>query len=343
MAGRNHLDEFTRGRMIGKLEEGRTVSSVAAEFGINKSVISRAWKAFQTTGTAVRKVGGGCLRTTTAGDDRYIILQAKRGRRQSASVNAQQLSAAMGRQVSRFTVARRLHKGDLFARRPERCLPLKVDHRRHRLQWCREHKNWTSDQWRRVLFTDESRFSTRSDSQRVLIWREIGTRFYTSNIKERHHYGGPGVLVWGGIMLNGRTELHIFDRGSVIGDRYCEEILLPHVRLFRGAIGPDFIFMEDNARPHQTLAVEELLEREDITRMDWPAYSPDLNPIEHVWDALGRRIAARLHHPENTQQLKQMLIEEWVLLPQEMLHELVLSMRRRCEATIAVKGGLIPY
>ncbi|GFW78554.1 transposable element Tcb2 transposase [Trichonephila clavipes] len=99
-------------------------------------------------------------------------------------------------------------------------------------------------------------------------------------------------------MLNGRTELHIFDRGSVTGDRYCEE----------------------------TLAVEELLESEDITRMDWPAYSPDLNPIEHVWDALGRRIAARLHHPENTQQLKQMLIEEWALLPQEMLHQLVLSM-----------------
>ncbi|GFV07948.1 uncharacterized protein TNCV_2620091 [Trichonephila clavipes] len=82
--------------------------------------------------------------------------------------------------------------------------------------------------------------------------------------------------------------------------------------------------MDDNARPHRTLAVEELLESEDFTRMDWPAYSPDLNPIENVWDALGKRIAARLHHPENTQQLKQMLIEEWVLLPQEMLHQLVL-------------------
>ncbi|GFX87500.1 transposable element Tcb2 transposase [Trichonephila clavipes] len=131
--------------------------------------------------------------------------------------------------------------------------------------------------------------------------------------------------------------------GSVTGDRYCEEVLLPHVRLFRGAIGPDLIFMDDNARPHRTLAVEELLESEDITRMDWPAYSPDLNPIEHVWDALGRRIAARLHHPENTQQLKQMLIEEWTLLPREMLPQLVLSMRRRCEATIAVRGGHIPY
>ncbi|GFU33716.1 transposable element Tc1 transposase [Trichonephila clavipes] len=65
--------------------------------------------------------------------------------------------------------------------------------------------------------------------------------------------------------------------------------------------------------------------------MDWPAYSLDLNPIEHAWDALGRRIAARLHHPENTQLLKQMLIEEWALLPQEMLYQLVLSMRRRID------------
>ncbi|GFV04645.1 transposable element Tcb2 transposase [Trichonephila clavipes] len=202
MARRNHLDDFTRGRMIGKLEEVRTVTSVAAEFGINKSVISRAWKAFQTTGTAVRKVGGDLLRTTTARDDRYIILQAKRGRQQSASVIAQQLSTATGRQVSRFTVARRLHKGDLFARRPEHCLPLKVDFRRHHLQWCREHKNGTTVNG----VVSSLRMRVGSVPEAILnafSFGEIGTRFYTSNIKERHHYGGPGVLVWGGIMLNG--------------------------------------------------------------------------------------------------------------------------------------------
>ena len=70
MAKRNHLDDFTRGRMIWKLEEGRTLSSIVEEFGIRKSVISRTWKVFQTTGTAGRKVGGGHPRKTTALDDR---------------------------------------------------------------------------------------------------------------------------------------------------------------------------------------------------------------------------------------------------------------------------------
>ncbi|GFW03659.1 transposable element Tcb2 transposase [Trichonephila clavipes] len=217
MARKKHLDDFTRGRRIGKLEEGRIVTWVAAEFGINRSVVSRALKAFQITGTAVRKVVGGHPRTTTARDDRYIILQSKRGRRQSASVIAQQ----------------------------------------------------------------------RGDKCRGLLWPDAFTTGAYS----------PAVL-------NAATD--------------------------------------DNARPNRTLAVEELLESEDITRMDWPAYSPDLKTIKHVWDALRRRIAARLHHPENTQQ-KQVLIEEWALLPQEMLHQLVLSMRRRCEATIAVRGGHIPY
>ncbi|GFW77986.1 transposable element Tc3 transposase [Trichonephila clavipes] len=82
-------------------------------------------------------------------------------------------------------------------------------------------------------------------------------------------------------MLGSRTDLHIFDAGSVNGTRYCNEILLPYVRLFRGAMGLQFLFMDDNAPCHRTVAAEQLLQSEDIERMDWPARSPDLNPIEH--------------------------------------------------------------
>ncbi|GFT51401.1 transposable element Tc1 transposase [Trichonephila clavipes] len=158
-------------------------------------------------------------RGTTPEDDRYIVLQARRNRRQTAGEIARHTTQAIGRPISRFTVARRLHGGGLFARCPVRCVPLTPAHWRRRSLWCREHRNWRDNEWGRVLFTDESRFSLSSDSHRILIWRERGSRNHPSNIIERDRYVGRDVLVWGGIMLGSRTDLHIFDAGSVNGTR----------------------------------------------------------------------------------------------------------------------------
>ncbi|GFX97711.1 transposable element Tcb1 transposase [Trichonephila clavipes] len=228
-------------------------------------------------GTAIRGFSSGRPRGTTPADDRYIVLQGRRNRRQTAGKIARHTTQATGRPLSRFTVARRLHGGGLFARHPVRCVPLTPAHRRRLSLWCREHRKWRDNEWGRVLFTDESRFSLSSDSHRILIWREWGSRNHPSNIIERDRYGGRGVLVWGGIMLGSRTDLHIFNAGLVNGTRYCNEILLPYVRLFRGAMGLQFLFMDDNAPCHRTVAAEQLLESEDIERMDWPARSSDLS------------------------------------------------------------------
>ncbi|GFT79071.1 transposable element Tcb2 transposase [Trichonephila clavipes] len=209
--------------------------------------------------------------------------------------------------------------------------------------WCPEHRNWKDNEWGRVLFTDESIFSLSSDSHRILIWRERGSRNHPSNIIERDRYGGRGVLVWGGIMLGSRTDLHIFDAGSVKGTRYCNEILLPYVRLFRGAMGLQFLFMDDNAPCHRTVAAEQLLESKDIERMDWPARSPDLNPIEHVWDFLGRRLAARTLPPVTIRELRLALQDDWAAMPQQLIDTIILSMGRRYETCLAVRGDHIPY
>ncbi|GFV41774.1 transposable element Tcb2 transposase [Trichonephila clavipes] len=280
----------------------------AAEFGIAHSIVSRLWRQFQTTGTAIRGFSSGRPRGTTPADDH-----------------------------------RRLHGGGLFARRPVRCVPLTPAHRRRRSLWCREHRNWRNNEWGRVLFTDESRFSLSSDSHRILIWRERGSRNHPSNINERDRYGGRDVLFWGGIMLGSRTDLHIFDAGSVNGTRYCNEILLPYVRLFRGAMCLQFLFMDGNAPCHRTVAAEQLLESEDIERMDWPARSPDLNPIEHVWDFLGRRLAARTLPPVTIRELRLALQDEWAAMPQQLIDTLILSMGRRCETCLAVRRDHIPY
>ncbi|GFX60205.1 DDE_3 domain-containing protein [Trichonephila clavipes] len=129
----------------------------------------------------------------------------------------------------------------------------------------------------------------------------------------------------------------------MIGHIYRDVILEQHVRLFRGAMGAEFLFMDDNARPHRANIVDGCLQSEDITRMDFPAYSPDLNPIEYVWDMLGRRIAARQPPSTCLQELWRALLDEWCNIPQNQIDNLILSMPRLCKACIASSGRYTPY
>ncbi|KFM60819.1 Transposable element Tc3 transposase, partial [Stegodyphus mimosarum] len=173
------------------------------------------------------------------------------------------------------------------------------------------------------MFSDESPFSLSTDSRRVTVWRERGTRFEPRNISERHHFPSRGVMVWAGIMMDGRTDLHLFDTGSGTGQRYRDEVLEPYVRLFGGAVGPDFIFMDDNAPCQPAVLVDDFLETENIQRMSWPANSPNLNPIEHVWHMLGRQIAALSQPPNSVTELKRTLQGAWNRLSPQLIHHLI--------------------
>ncbi|GFV34193.1 transposable element Tcb2 transposase [Trichonephila clavipes] len=295
MSSRHHIDDFMRGRIIGKIEEGRKITDVAREFDIAHSFVSRLWKSFKTTGMCGRRHEGGRVRSTTPAEDRYIVLSAKRNWRTTAQQVANQFLAASGKQISRTTVARRLRGGGLYTRIPVVCVPLTIQHRTARLKWCREHHNWTEQDWACVLFSDE-RKGPISDMQ----YHGVG----------RHH-------------VNGRTRLHVVANGTMTGQRYIDEVLLPHVRLFRCAVGDKFVFMDDNATCHRTLAVQDCLDSEGIQRLVWSARSPDLNPIENVWYALGRQVAGRNYPPTNKNTLIRALTEEWDKLPQQLLDNVV--------------------
>ncbi|GFV90594.1 transposable element Tcb2 transposase [Trichonephila clavipes] len=118
-------------------------------------------------------------------------------------------------------------------------------------------------------------------------------------------------------MLGIRTDLHIFDAGLVNGTRYCNEILLPYVRHFRGAMGLQFLFMDDNAPCHCIVAAELLLG--------------------------SRRLAARTLLTVTIRELRLALQDEWAAMPQQLIDTLILSMGRHCETCLAVRGDHIPY
>ncbi|GFT63503.1 transposable element Tc1 transposase [Trichonephila clavipes] len=177
-------------------------------------MIPPAHKAQQTTAR------GGRVRSTPPAEDRYIFLSAKRNRRTTAQQVANQFLAASGKQISRKTVARRLRGGGLYGR---------------------EYPNWTEQDSACVLFSDEIRFILSSDCRRQLIWRESGTAYRPENIQEKDRYPTCSIMVWAGIMINGRTRLHVVANGTMTGQRYIDEVLLPHVRLFRGAVGDKFV------------------------------------------------------------------------------------------------------
>ena len=128
--------------------------------------------------------------------------------------------------------------------------------------------------------------------------------------------------------------------GTLTARRYVYEILRRHVLPYAAAIGDFFVLQHDNARPHTDRLVENMLEAETIQRVDWPACSPDVNPIEHVWDMLGRRIAARPRPPFTLQELEIALLEVWNSIPQRLIDNLITSMANRCATILAVRGRM---
>ena len=124
---------------------------------------------------------------------------------------------------------------------------------------------------------------------------------------------------------------------------YRDDIILPTVCAYVGAVGPDFLLMDDNTPTHLARLVLDCVDTEGIRHMDWPACSLDLSPTEYLWDQLRRHVQRRRKPPTNAQELRDALTEEWQRLDQAAIDRLIGSMSRRCRACIQARGGHMRY
>ena len=148
-------------------------------------------------------------------------------------------------------------------------------------------------------------------------------------------------MVWGGISVADRTHLVIIN-GNLNAAQYRDRVIVPHVQPFMAQHGPGMLLQQDNARPHVAQVVHAHLANQQIETLPWPAVSPDLSPIEHVWDEVERRLRRR-QDPANLQQLAVALQDIWNAIPQRQIQRVIHTMRRRCQAVIAARGGHTPF
>ncbi|GFV48281.1 transposable element Tcb2 transposase [Trichonephila clavipes] len=244
MSERSHLTDSEAWRVVGRLEGGQTQAKVAQAIGVSQRQ-GRRW-------------------ATTPNEDRYLGLTARGHRNINATLLQQHLRSAIGTTVSTQTVRNRLHGVGLYALRPMVCVRLTSRHRRDRREWATEHVNWRRNEWSNVLFSDESRFSVHPDNRCIFIWRDRGSRNNPAFVHKSVRFGSGGVLVYGGISIDERTDLYIIQDGPLTARRYRVETLRPIVVPYAAAIRDDFILMDDNCRSHRANLVEDFLFEEGI-------------------------------------------------------------------------------
>ena len=336
------LQREERQRAVGMLENGAKQRVVAQRFNVSQSVISRLWARYRQTQNVDDRPRSGRPRATTQAQDRLIRTFTLRNRTVTARQIASHLQDTAGVRVTGQTIRNRLHARGLKARRPYVTPMLTARHIRDRRQWCEQRRHWGNRRWARVMFSDESRFTIHFRDRRSRVWRRENERYVDPNVQPHDRFGGGSVMVWGGITVTGRTALHIV-QGRVTGQYYRDNILEPIVVPFARQAGPQFVFQDDNARAHRARIVTQYLQQQNITTLPWPALSPDLSPIEHVWDTLGRRRKQRQRQPTTVQELGVALQEEWNRIPQIRLGRLIRSMPRRIRACLANRGGFTRY
>lgn len=337
-------------QVIALIENGLSQRAVAVQLDMTRAAVRRVFQRYEETGSFHRRPGTGRKRFTTARDDRFIVSTILRNRHLNAVQVQQQLREVRGVVISQWTVRRRLKENNLTSRVPAIGQKLTPAHRQARLRFARDHLNWTLEQWGSVLFSDETRICLYGSDRRRKVYRRPGERFAECCIEERSAYGGGSCMIWGAISMGARTDPvfirrgnRLHERGGLTGARYIEEILAMHVVPYVDYIGDEFIFMHDNARPHTARIVQDYITEVGFRVMEWPACSPDLNPIEHLWDELKQRIRARLHTPNSIPELIVAVEEEWLNIPQETIANLIRSMPNRMRDVINARGGHTHY
>lgn len=324
------------------LQQGKSVRETSRTLNISVGAVSKVRQENQEN---IPDPKMGRPSKVSKATKRYIARQFDTGKIQSLREGQQLIQSMEGTQVHIESVRRYIYKEGLKGYVSQRKPDLTRNQKSARYQFAKRYLKWSVEDWKNVMFSDETIISRiGSFGKKTNYQRPHRTRLGPHQIQKAKQGGGGKLMLWGSMTYYGVGDASWIP-GKMNSDVYVD-VLQTYVLASRNWYGMDrtkFIFQQDNAAIHTTAKVKMFFAKSKIRVLEWPANSPDLNLIEHIWAHIKRRLYQYKEPPRTLPELWKRVQDIWTTIPIEFIHELYESMPRRIEMLYRNKGGLTKY
>jgi transposase len=334
---RKELTEGERNQIVGAWKSGVKASHIIKTLKFPKSTVYDTITFFKKTGEIKPSSRPGLPPKLTERDFRHLVRLLKEDRKSTLNVLTNKFIESTSTEACTRTIQRYLHEKGFYSRVGKRKPFINEKNSKIRFKWAQERLDW-EEEWKFVVWSDESRFEVFGGDGRTYVWRKPKEKYDAECLIPTFKSGRKGTMVWGCFCLYGLGPLVRINGKQTANDyiNVLQNYLLPYL----GGLDDqnNYLFQDDSAPIHRARVTLHWLSENNIDQLSWPAQSPDLNPIEHLWDELERRVRKRIPLPKNETELFDLLQEEWLKLDESIYQNLVESMSRRVHAVVEAKG-----
>lgn len=320
--------------------EGKSAVEIANLVGRSRKLVHNAIQYVQRHETTEKIRRQPRARKTSAADDRIITRLAKSNPFITSAEIRDRVARDHGIEVCSRTIRKRLNESDLRGCVAQHKPLVTKKNLKARLLFAKKYRNKPATFWRNVLWSDESKFNRFGSDGKCHVWRppkqQLNPKYTVKTVK----HGGGSIMVWAAFSWHGIGPIAKID-GRMDKNLY-QRILQDHMVPFAEENLPlRWNFMHDNDPKHTSKLVKQWLLDQRIDVLPWPAQSPDLNPIENLWNDVEEHI--KMRKPKNCSELWEAAQEGWSCIPVKRCQRLVDSLPDRLKAVIAQKGFPTKY
>ena len=335
------LTATQRSDILNLLDSGISAHNIASKLHVSIASISRVCSKYRPD--LPKSTGGRPHKLTSANID-YARRMICMGKVDNAVQAAKALQDVTNQPVCSQTLRNNLKKAGMQPVVKRKRPLLQKRHIRDRLDFAESHKEWTLEDWKKVLWSDETKINRLGSDGRTYVWKDVGEGLSKRTVEGTVKFGGGNVKMWGcmgwdgvgyATRIEGKMDAELYV--SILDDELMQSLE------YYGLSPEEIIFQQDNDPKHTSGLATRWFNDNDIIVMKWPAQSPDLNPIEHLWHYLKKKLLEYEVPPKGIHELWERIEKEWNEIPAETCQKLIESMPRRIEAVLKAKGGYTKY